>query len=734
MTDLIVLIACGLVGLAGIVLVRQAAARRWRRELVSFRVRFPRDLDPRAVAAFVAGLSGLAAPHWQRWFAARVVLLEVRATDAGITHHLLTSRSLVPLVLNQLRAACPAAAVDAEEVAPFASTLAGELRLSTEQRALATDRPADISAAILSSLAQLEPGQELRLQWLLTPTGPTGEVSSDKLTPDERRALRAKRSAALFLARARLGVRTSDAQQAEQLLGRLTATFHLANRPGVHLRRSAVPSRWVARWMAEWRLPVLRRPSLLNANELVGLLGWPLGGMLIPGLELGGCRQLPPSAEVATSGLVLAEATFPGPRRRLALPWSDTLRHLHLTGPSGVGKSTLVLNIVCQAMLQGLAVFVLDPAGDLVRDILARVPDGRVKDVVMIDPADAERAVGTDLFAGAAETPDLVVEQTASIIHELFRASWGPRTDDLLRAALATLVQSPGMTLVEIPLLLTSPAFRRRLVARLDDPVVLQPFWRAYDAMSEAERAAVIAPLMNKLRALTLRRSVRHLIGQSDPAFSMADAIRERRIVLVSLSKGLIGDEASALLGSLLVGQLWRTIGQRAALPQAEREPVLVAIDEAQSFLHMPKSLGDILAEARKLGLATVLSHQHLGQLPTDIRRAVMANAASRVVFRPTADDARVFARELAPYLTANDLQGLRPHEVVLQLASGTGVTAPVTGRTMPPPPPTGNGDAAWARSRVVYGADRDAVEAGIRARHETPPGPGDVGRRRAVS
>jgi hypothetical protein len=468
---------------------------------------------------------------------------------------------------------------------------------------------------------------------------------------------------------------------------------------------------------------------MLNAAELAALVAFPVQGVQVAGLRLGGCRQLAPSPGIPVIGRILGRSTFPGSDRLLAISPEDSPQHLHVVGPTGVGKSTLLLNLITGDMAKGYGVVVIDPKADLVAAVLERVPRTRLGDVVVLDPTDEARPVGLNVLAGATDAPELVVDQVVGIFHQLYRAFWGPRTDDVLRAALLTLVRRPGMTLCEVPLLLTDSGFRRRLVGEVDDPVALGPFWGWYEGLSEAERAQAIGPVMNKLRAFLLRRRIRNIIGQAEPCFDLERALANNQIVLVSLAKGLLGEEAAALLGSLVVARLWQAIQGRAAMPAENRHPVFCHIDEVQDYLHLPTSLDDILAQARGLGLGLTLAHQHLGQLPSSVRQAVLANARSRVLFQTSASDARVFARELAPHLDATDLQGLGPHEVVASIAVGAQVAPPATGVTLPAPPSSGSAIAARARSRARFGRDVAEVEAELRARHGDRPGRGAIGR-----
>jgi hypothetical protein len=477
--------------------------------------------------------------------------------------------------------------------------------------------------------------------------------------------------------------------------------------------------------------PLVLYPALLNAEELAGLLAVPCAEVTPPGVAASGSRVLAPTTDIPSYGRVVAVSTFPGSERPLALSLPDSLRHLHVIGPTGSGKSNLLLNLITQDMQAGRGVVVIEPKGDLVADVLDRIPPERTGDVVLLDPADEERPVGLNLLARPGDSPELVVDQVVGIFRELFAGSWGPRTDDVLRSALLTLVGVPGMTLAEVPLLLADPEFRRPLVARIKDPVALEPFWGWYNGLSDAERASVIAPLANKLRTVLLRRRLRNVIGQAAPVFDFDRALAKRAIVLVPLTKGLLGEDAAALLGSLVVTRLWQAVQARAALPQSDRPLTFAYIDEFGDYLRAELGIEGMLTQARALGLSLTLAHQHLGQLPKTVREAVLANARSRVIFQVAASDAIALARELAPHVTAADLQGLGRWEVVASLSAGSRIAPPVTATTQAPPPPTGQAATARLRSRSYYGTPREEVEAAIQTRHTGRPAPAAPARRR---
>lgn len=744
MSDPVVLISLGF----GLIAVALAAGTANARSLQAFRLTFPRDTGAEQVVAFARSLSGLLLPWWRRWFGTPAVIFEVAADERGITHRLIAPTDQAGYVLTQLQAALPGTRVEKEDPAPTAIGAAAELRVSSRRVPLRTDQPEATTAGLLATLQPRRAGEFSVIQWVLAPA-PSGRFRGSvpfpsllaeltlgggrvqaSLPVEQARAEREKRSEPEVHAVCRLGVRADNPPREAQLLRRMIGAFHAGNAPGVSFRVRWLPASFIAGRIAQRRQGAWT--ILLNAKEVAAFLGIPIGSPQLPGLTLGSARQLAPSSDLPRRGRVLGRSTFPGAERLLALSVADSLRHLHVVGPTGVGKSTLLLNLIASDMAAGRTVIVVDPKGDLVADVLDRVPRDRVDDVILLDPTDADRPVGFNLLAGATQAPELVTDQVVSVFHGLYSAFWGPRTDDILRAAISTLAAEPGMTLAEVPLLLTDEGFRRRMVAAVDDPVALEPFWGWYEAMSPAERAQAIGPVLNKLRTFLLRRRLRNVIGQAESTFELEAVLRDRKILLVSLSKGLLGEDAAALLGSAVLARLWHAVQGRAALPPSARTPIFAHIDEFQDYLNLPTSLADVLAQARAYGFGLTLAHQHLGQLPPLVRTAVLANARSKVVFQTAASDAQALAREFAPHLAAPDLQALGPYEAVVAAAAGNRVLPPASMVTLPPGESTGCASVARALSRQRYGRERSEVERGMRERLNRPATGGIKRRRRS--
>lgn len=662
------------------------------------------------------------------------MLLEVASSAAnGIEHRLRLPRAKVGAVESQLRQAMPGVRLDVlDDVAVIDIDIARELLLSTGRRSLAVDRIEQIAAGVLAALARINGGSQVVQWWLGPPRSPMRVPTHLRLPATEmpllrtaasllglerdldaeaRKALAAKQGRSGWQASARIGV---AGPHASGCLRALLGAFRVAQAPGVTLRSRPV----VAHHVSQRRTP-RRWPLLVNVDELVGLAALPVGDVGPMPLSRAASRLLPADAAIPSSPRQLGRSTYPGPDRTLGLSYEDSLRHLHVLGPTGVGKSTLLLNLILQDAQAGHGVVVIEPKGDLIEAVLARLHASRHRDVIVIDPADTQRPVGLNPLADAGGSPELVVDHLVAVFKGLFGDSWGPRLQDMLTAGLLTLAHHRGATLVMLPQLFTDAHLRRTLRGQVRDPLALDPFWSWYENLSETNRSAVLAPLMNKLRAFLLRPTVRGVIGQAEPRLDLPRAIAERKIVLVDLSRGHLGAESANLLGSLVFAGVWAAIRQRSTT-DARRRFVGIFVDEFQEYLRLPTDTAELLALSRSLGAGMVMAHQHLDQLDSKLRAAVLANARSRVVFQLGYDDAQTLARGHQE-LTPGDLMGLPAFHAYAALSAGGRVRQFASLSTFPAPKPSADAASLRQFSRQQYGRPIAEIEASWRTSGDGP-------------
>ena len=602
---------------------------------------------------------------------------------------------------------------------------------------LATERLVAVVRAVLAALATTAKDEELVVQLQLgrrfspqalgrvEPQGwleLLGLVPIPSLSGERGRRLKAqvgRHRAAVCL---RLGVRAASPLRQRVLLQGLLGALRLLEGPGVRLR---------ARTEHPAKLNGVRRPWRagleLGAGEIVAMAGWPVGEGALPATPSAHPRVLPlPQARETQRAFATGVADQAG--ERLGISIGDALYHTVLLGPTGAGKSTALAHLALADIQAGRGVLLIDPKTDLVADILARIPEQRRSDVVVIDPT-SSRPVGINPLArtqaarsapsssGGGASPELVADTVLATFKGVFAESWGVRVEQVLSAALVTLARTPGATLVDLPLVLTNVAYRQRLIAASGaDPLGTGQFWAAYEALSEAQRQQWVGPVLTRLQPFLIRPHLRATLGQAAPSFDLGEVFTRRRIVLVSLNKGVLGAESARLLGSLLVGQLWPLILARAAVEPSRRHVVSVFIDEVQDYLSLPGSLADALAQARSLGAAFHLAHQYRGQLPPVLKAGIDANARNKIIFSLSAADAADLARQ-AIDLEAADFQ-LLPRFGVYARTMHHGRENPwCHATTLPPTPPTQDALALRAASQARYGQDAAQTEAALLAR-----------------
>ncbi|WP_280370737.1 type IV secretory system conjugative DNA transfer family protein [Nocardia wallacei] len=461
----------------------------------------------------------------------------------------------------------------------------------------------------------------------------------------------------------------------------------------------------------------LGRGDLLSIPELAAIARLPLDSDL-PGLDRAGARALAPAAVIPTGG----EHTKPlgvsdsGGGRPVAVRVADGRHHFHVLGPTGTGKSNLLAQWILDDADADRGVVVVDPKGDLVADILARLPRSAADRIVLFDSYSRANPPCVNPLDTDPATADLAVDNLVTIFRRIYSQHWGPRTDDLLRSALFTLCTQPGTaTLADVPRLLTEPAYRARLTSGVTDPEA-RGFWTWYEALSDAGRSEVNGPLLNKLRPLLMGRPfVRNAIAAGRSTVDLADVLDHGGICLARLAKGALGEETVRLIGSLLVARTWHTAAARARTPSEQRADASLILDEAHNFLNLSTPVEDMLAEARGLRLSLVLAHQNLGQLPKELRDGISANARNKLIFSASPEDAKDLARHTQPWLGEHDLTHLDAFHAAARLLVN-GQQAPpftVTTRKLPPAIP--------GRAREL----RAAARARLNPPTTEAPGPG---------
>jgi len=487
-----------------------------------------------------------------------------------------------------------------------------------------------------------------------------------------------------------------------------------------------------ATWRFARRLPAPHPPLTLTAAEAAALLPLPTDAARAPVvLPEPSARKLAPVAEASREGILVGRSDRDGFASDVRIGTEALVSHLHVLGPTGRGKTTLLCNLYLEAAGLGLGAAYVEPKGDAIEAIVKRVPAERAEDVVLLDFGNELFPPALNLLACASGDEDVHVEALVGIFRRLFGRFWGPRSEDILRSALATLLanrdpdeQQP--TLADVLALLTDPAEKARYPVT-SDPVALGQFWRHWRALSDSQREQALAPLSNKLRAFLGRRELRNVLCQEEaPEFEQI--LAGGKLLLVALPSRTLGDAAD-LIGSVVVYRLWQA-AQRLG-PDPERKPFLCLVDEAHRFCRLPQGLAQALAEARGYRLGFCLAHQHLSQLAeADLADAVEANCQSKLCFALPPHDAHRMAGQFAPRLDESDLRHLGAYRIACRISQDGRQLPAATAATLPLPDPE-SGEAAeliraMARGRAIR---RELVERMISARYGRPdPDEGGAG------
>lgn len=706
----------------------------------------PPSVDARGGLSFWMGLHSMLRPWWARLLVGQpYIAWEVVGRPEEIEISVWVPRVVPPgMIERAIEASWPGArAFEAEDHFPNRTEVAvTELDLAQPEWFPIGSGPGDALRLVLAALTGLTDGEKAVIQIVARPATsvrrlkllkaaralkagiPQGKWNlhatqgrlqyrppPDPTVEADVRAILEKAGSPLFHSLVRVSVSSPQRQSARGRIHSLAGAFAVfEGRNG--FRRRRVPGAG-----ARMRKRQLSRPYLLSVPELAQLANLPAAGTL-PGLEVAGARTAAPSRTLPSQGRVLGISDHPGLRgREAAISIEDARHHVHLIGETGTGKSTLIAQMVLEDAAAGRAAVVIDPKGDLVEAILERLPQGAEERTCVLDPDDPDWAVGLDPLRG--ENHDLVVDHILGVFQRIFEPHWGPRTDDLMRAACLTLKQIPGATLTEVSLLLSDANWRREINYRLRHVAGLNDFWSWYEKLPDKIRNEQIAPLLNKLRAFDLRGPMRTVVGQSVPKRNIESLIDLGGLLLVRLPKGTLGEGTSRLLGALVIARIWQACMKRASRPESERADATLYVDEMHNYLALPRSFEDLLAEARGYRLSLVLAHQHMGQLPRDMREALGANARSKVVMACSPEDANVLERHFAPELSAHDLSHLAAFQGACRPCIEGGHGRPFTFSTKPLGPGSEErAEVVRQRSRELFAERKEEVEKRIRDKH----------------
>ncbi len=425
--------------------------------------------------------------------------------------------------------------------------------------------------------------------------------------------------------------------------------------------------------------------------------------------------------EPLNSDVVLfGETNFRNRKVAFGIKLDDRRRHVYVIGKTGMGKSELLKTLAIQDIQAGRGLAFVDPHGDPVEDLLDYIPEERIKDVIYINPADLDFPVAFNVMEQV--DPDkrhLVADGVMNVFKKIWVDVWSARMEYILNNTILALLEVPDSTLLGINRMLADKNYRKHVVDRVTDPVV-KAFWEQEFAKYTERFAAEATPaIQNKVGQFTASALVRNIIGQPKSTIDMRQIMDEGKILLVNIAKGRIGEDASRLLGALIITKLQLAAMSRVDIPEKERRDFTLIVDEFQNFA--TSSFANILSEARKYRLSLIVAHQYVAQMDETVRDAVFGNVGTIISFRVGAEDAELLEKELAPEFMATDIVNLGKRQIYLKLMIDGIASKAFSALTMDTPPclPVSNRGRIVDFSRSLYAKSADEVEKQITQWHE---------------
>lgn len=556
-----------------------------------------------------------------------------------------------------------------------------------------------------------------------------GPPSLTPLNNEVIKSLENKANKVAYEANINLVVSAGMPEQASQLLLQLETAFSQFNALNLNVLKPARPN--IGRSLKKifyafsFRMFDSSRRIILSTEELASIYHFPTTEVATPKVKFIKSKQAPSPANMPTQGLILGKNFFRGVETVVRMQQNDRRRHLYIVGQTGTGKTSAMQGMLAQDVkTEGLGV--IDPHGDFANYVLGCVPPERAEDVIYFNPADMERPLGLNMLEYDPAYPEqktFIVNELISIFDKLYdlKTTGGPIFEQYTRNALQLLMDDPneGATLMEVPRVLADAAYRKRLLDKCQN-VVVRDFWvkEAEKAGGDAALANVVPYITSKFNTFIANDFMRPIIGQSKSAINFREIMDNKKILIVNLSKGRIGDLNAYLLGLIIVGKLTMAAFSRVDMPESERSDFYLYIDEFQNFT--TDSISTILSEARKYRLCLIITHQYIKQIPEKIRDAVFGNVGSLLALRVGAEDAEFLVKQFTPVFDQNDLINQDNFSAYAKLLINNLTSKPFN--MVFDRPPKENAEITEALkelSRLKYGRDKSLVEGEISIRYK---------------
>lgn len=538
------------------------------------------------------------------------------------------------------------------------------------------DLPVDPLSTITSVLAKMTEGEGAAIQILVSPANSkwksygrrylakvkkaeanpeTAKYSAD---PKELEAIENKISKPGFNVVIRIIVSSSTSEAAEAHLNNIVSAFGQFSGANSftknnHRLKGLFMNDFIYRFQ-----PIRNQTSVLSSEELASVFHFPNKSITTPHLFWLNSKRAPAPAQILSEGLFLGKSTYRGLSKPVHMGRDDRRRHMYVIGKTGVGKSEFLKDMILQDIRNGEGVCFIDPH-DTIDKLLPLIPPERAEDVILFNPSDTDRPMGLNMLeAQTEEQKHYVVSSIVGLMYKLYDPNKtgiiGPRFEHAIRNAMLTVMSEPGSTFVEVVRVLTDSAFVEELLPKVQDPIVRRYWTDQIAQTSDFHKSEVLDYIVSKFGRFVTNRMMRNIIGQSKSAFNFRQVMDEGKILLISLSKGKIGEENSSFLGLILVPKILVAAMSRQDIPEEQRRDFFLYVDEFQNFA--TPDFAQILSEARKYRLNLIVANQFIGQMEEEVKNAIFGNVGTLVSFRVGVTDANYLQHEFQPVFTESDL------------------------------------------------------------------------------
>ncbi len=410
--------------------------------------------------------------------------------------------------------------------------------------------------------------------------------------------------------------------------------------------------------------------------------------------------------------IFFGETTFRNKRKKFGIKLDDRRRHFYIIGKTGVGKTALMENMAIQDIVNGHGVGFIDPHGEAAEKLLDFIPSQRINDVLYFNPADTTFPIAFNVMENVSPTHrHLVSSGLMGIFKKVWPDVWSPRMEYILNNAILALLEYPESTLLGINRMFADSEFRKKVIERVTDPVVKAYWTHEYAKYSQQYESEATAAIQNKVGQFISNPLIRNIVGQVKSTVNIREVMDQKKIFIINISKGKIGEDNSKLLGSLIITKLQLAAMSRVNIPEREREDFFLYVDEFQNFA--TSSFVTILSEARKYRLSLILGHQYIAQMEEEVRDAVFGNVGTLVSFRVGPEDAEFLEKEYSPEFMATDLVNLSKYNIYVKLMIDGLTSTPFSAETLIPPQP----EKISARDKIIkisqerYGVSQEIIE-----------------------